>query len=119
MSPTEHSDAESSRQEQFDILLKLIVTLTENRQPTAAPAIVPGCLYTRGQVESYLGIGDGTTTIWIDFFDLQPIQPGTAKQYFLGSEVIDFMVKNRNGIIKPKTSKAKADARKAQAAKAK
>ena len=118
MSPTDNTDNESARQEQFDILLKLVVTLTENLQ-AMAPAIVPGCLYTRQQVEKYLGVGNVTVTGWSDFHGLDPLKPGTRSEFFLGSEVIQFMTENRNGINKPKTPKAKADARKAQAAKIK
>lgn len=72
------------------------------------PAIQPDGLYRRDQVQDNLGIGDTTLTGWIDFHGLTPIQPGTRFQYFLGSELIAFMIRNRAGIDKPKNAKEKA-----------
>lgn len=115
MSSSQDTDNDSARQQQIDVLLKLVVTLTEKcQQPTVcAPAITSDGIYTRAQVEAYLGIGDTTITGWVEFQGLRPIQPGTRFQYYLGSELIAWMVANRNGIDKPKTAKEKNERRKA------
>lgn len=79
---------------------------------TTQPAIVPDGIYSRQQVEKNLGISDGTLTAWIEFNGLEPIRPGTKSAYFLGSEVIAFMVKFRAGNIVRPTGKQRAELRK-------
>lgn len=74
-------------------------------------AIIPDGIYTRTQVEQSLGIGGNTLTGWIDQFGLGVIQPGTTKQYFLGSDLIQFMVTYRDGLKIARTAKGKAEAR--------
>ena len=80
-------------QAQFDNLTKLVDTLLA-MVGVSAPAIVPGALYTRTQIEQNLGIGNGTTTLWMDH-GLKSYRPGTRSDLFLGSDVIAFVAENR------------------------
>lgn len=114
MSSKQDIDTESSRQEQFDILLKLVVTLTQNRQPTA-PAIVANGLYTSEQVQENLGVSHVTVATWIEFNGLSASKPGTSKYLFHGQDIIDFVKANKAGVTKPKNGRERNALRKAKA----
>lgn len=114
MSFDKDTDNESARQQQIDNLQKRVKALSKKLAAAQSGTIEPGVLYRRSEVEARLGIGDNTLTGWIDQFDLPSIQPGTTKQYFHGSELIDFMIRHRAGLKLERTAKGKASARQAK-----
>jgi hypothetical protein len=60
------------------------------------PLILPWGLYSRVQIMDKLKIGKSTLSKWLTH-GLRPIKPETKAEYFLGSEVIQFMVDFRDG----------------------
>lgn len=79
---------------------------------TTPPAIEPHAIYSGLQLMRNLAISPDTLTCWCEFNGLRRFKPGTRNFYFLGSDVIDFIVSHPNGVINPKTAKAKQAARK-------
>lgn len=71
---------------------------------TDRPAIESGSIYTRQQVQNNLHLAKETMTLWV-LKGLPIYQPGTKSMYFLGSEIIAFIVKNPTLKDKPKTAK--------------
>jgi len=100
---------QNSQTDQLQALQTLLQSLLHLIGPQA-PAVIPGALYTRNQIESNLGIGDKTTTLWIDH-GLKPYTPGTRKQLFLGEEVINF-VKTHEDLEHPENYRARVEQRK-------
>mgnify|MGYP006342475289 FL=1 len=112
MSSNQDMGSESSRQQQIDILLATVAKLVGMGGPSA-PAIVANGLYTSAQVQENLGVSDVTVAAWVEFNGLAASQPGTSKHLFYGQHLIDFVLKNKAGIVKPKSAKEKAALRKA------
>lgn len=95
--------------DQIQILHNLVQSLLQLIGPSA-PAIIPGALYTRPQVENNLGMSPQTTTLWIDH-GLKPYRAATRADLFMGDDVIEF-VKMHDGLKHPKDYKAKVEQRK-------
>lgn len=109
MSNRQGQNAEQPECSNYDLLIE---SLRRMLSPSG-PAIVANGIYSRTEVESRLGISNVTMSAWIEFNQLEPIQPGTKEMYFFGQDLIDWMRAHKKGIVKPKTAKAKAAARKA------
>lgn len=77
---------------------------------TTPPAILPDGIYSGKQVVANLGISPNTLASWVYFNGLGVIQPGTSRRFYLGRELIDFMVKHRAGGVRmPRTAKERAE----------
>jgi hypothetical protein len=75
------------------------------------PAVVPDGIYSAVQLAENLGVGHVTISDWVRYNGLPVIQPGTRRHFFLGSEVIEFMITHRaGGISRPEKPAAKGGA---------
>lgn len=75
-----------------------------------APAIVPGGIYIRSQVEENLRISDKTLTWWIDN-GLRVYRPATSKDLMFGEDIISFVRENPE-LLAPKSNQEKQSQRK-------
>lgn len=101
--------AEGARSGQDEIIATIVNSFTQLMGATA-PAIMPGVLYTRSQVERNLGISPDTVTLWLDN-GLPSFRPGTRSDMIMGSDVIDF-VRNNRTLTRPASYKEKIEQRK-------
>lgn len=105
MSSEQDMDADPVRQAQIaqmQIFNQLLMSLTQMLGPRA-PAIIPGALYVRGQMEGNLGTGTTTTAFWIEQ-GLKVYRPATRSDLFLGDDVIQF-IKNNPELKRPENYK--------------
>lgn len=106
---TTSPDVRQVETNQIELLNTLIQTLLQLLGPSA-PAVMPGALYTREQLERNIGHGNTTTTLWLDS-GLKRYRPGTRSDLFMGDEVIAFVKANPN-LHRPDNYKAKINQRK-------
>jgi hypothetical protein len=93
----------------FQILTQLVQSMLQMMGP-AAPAVIPGALYTRKQIERNLSTGDKTVTWWKDN-GLIAYKPATLSELFLGTDVIEF-VKEHPDLRAPENYKQRIQQRK-------
>ena len=94
-------------------LCLVIADMSAKLGAISPPAIVPDGLYRTDQIEGNLAMSNVTLSEWREFNGLPAAKPGTNKFLFYGQDVIDFVRQHADGnLVKPKTSKAKAAARK-------
>lgn len=99
----------SEGQDQITLLTNLVQSLLQ-LAGTTGPAVMPGVIYTRPQLERNLAISPATMTVWIDA-GLKRYRPATKKDLFNGSKVIEF-IENNADLAYPKDAKEKAERRK-------
>lgn len=118
MSSNEDTDTDPARQlhstenpqsGQMEAMQTLVNSLLKLLGPQA-PAVIPGALYRRDQIEANLGISENTTTLWMDN-GLAKYKPATRADLFLGDDVIEF-VKSHPELKRPENYKAKVEQRK-------
>lgn len=114
MSASDNSTGAQISQAQFEILMSTMAALMAMIGPSA-PAIIGDGIYTRDQVEKNLRVSDKTVTDWIEFNGLKPLDEVTKKHFFYGRDLIDWMRKPKDGMIKPKDGRERAAMRKAKA----
>lgn len=107
--PRQQHSSEKPQNDQMEAMQTLVASLLKLLGPQA-PAVIPGALYRRDQIQGNLGISDHTVTLWMDN-GLARYKPATRVDLFMGDDVIEF-VKTHPDLKHPENYKAKIEQRK-------